>query len=151
MSLFINPFQLFERGVGIDLRRADALMTQQILDTLQPSTVVQHGCGEGVTEHMGRLFFQRGDGRQVFPHNLLHLFPRNPQALVAQEQRFVPISELRITHRHIAMQFCCQFLSEGDNTLLVPLARHFQLTRCEIDILIVQPYQFRASQASLIE
>ena len=53
MSLFINSFQLLERGVGVDLRGTDALVTQQILDTFQSGTIVQHRCGKGMTQHVG--------------------------------------------------------------------------------------------------
>ena len=48
MSLFINSLQLLERRVGIDLRRTDALMAQQVLDALQICAVVQHGRGKSM-------------------------------------------------------------------------------------------------------
>ena len=66
MSFFINPFQLLERGVGIDLCRIDTLMTQQFLDALKSCTVVQHRRGESVPEHVGRALLQGRDQLQVF-------------------------------------------------------------------------------------
>ena len=86
MSLFIYSFQLFERGMGIDLGRRDALMAQQVLDALQSGTVVQHRRGEGMAEHVGRTFLQRRDCRQVLVHDGIHLVARHPLALVTQEQ-----------------------------------------------------------------
>ena len=53
MSLFINSLQLLERRVGIDLRRTDALMSQQVLYTLQICAVIQHRRREGMPKHMG--------------------------------------------------------------------------------------------------
>ena len=48
MSLFVYSFQLFECRVGINLRRTDTLMAQQVLDTLQSGAIVQHGRSKGM-------------------------------------------------------------------------------------------------------
>ena len=86
MSFFINPFQLLERGVGIDLCRIDTLMTQQFLDALKSCTVVQHRRGESVPEHVGRALLQGRDQLQVFMHDHVHLISSHPFSLITQEQ-----------------------------------------------------------------
>ena len=86
MSFFINPFQLLERGVGIDLCRVDTLMTQQFLDALKSCAIVQHRRGESVPEHVGRAFLQGSDQRQVLMHDHVHLVSSHPSPLIAQEQ-----------------------------------------------------------------
>ena len=120
MSLFINSFQLFERGVGVYLRRTDALMTQQVLDLLETGTIVQHGRGKGMTKHMRRALFQRGYRRQILPHDAVDLIIGNPLPLVTQEEGFARATELGVAHRHIVVQFRCQLLAEGNDTLFVP-------------------------------
>ena len=136
---------MFERGVGIDLRRRDALMAQQLLDALQSRAVVQHGCRKGVAQHVGRPFLQRGDRRQILMHDGIHLISRHPLSLVAQEQRLAVLHHLGIADGHIAGKRLAQFGSEGDYPLFVPLTSHLQLTYREIHIFVIEPRQFRTS------
>ena len=152
MSLFVNSLKLFERGVGVDLRRTDALMTQQVLDTLKPCTVVQHGCGESVAEHVGGAFLQRRDSRQVLMYDDVHLVTRHPFSLITQEQGPSVFSHhLFVADGDEVTQHLRKFLAEGYDTLLIALARHLQLSGVEIHISIIQPRQFRPSQSGLIE
>ena len=90
MSFFINPFQLLERGVGIDLCRVDTLMPQQFLDALKSCTIVQHRRGEGVPQHVRRAFLQRCYQRQISMYDKINLTPRNPLSFIAQEQSTIP-------------------------------------------------------------
>ena len=142
MSLFIHSLQLLERGVGVDFRRTDALMSQQVLDSLKARAVVEHCRGKGVTQHVGRLLFHGGDGRQVLPNNQVDLITRHPLSFVAQEQGAIRFAELILTHRHVVLQFCGEFFPEGYDALFVPLSRHFQLAGTKIDVLVIQSYQF---------
>ena len=141
MSLFINSFQLLERGVGIDLRRRDALMTQQVLDTFKTGTVVQHRCGKGVAKHVRRPFLQRSHHREVLANNQIHLIASHPLTFVTQEQRLMLICELRVAYSHEMLQLSLQLLPEGNDALLVPFTRHFQLLGTEVYISIVQSCQ----------
>ena len=53
MSLFVNSLQLLKGGVGVDLRRTDAFMTQQVLDSLKPCAVIEHGRRKRVAQYVG--------------------------------------------------------------------------------------------------
>ena len=134
MSLFIHSFQLFERGVGIDFRRTDALMAQQVLDALKPCTVVQHRRGKGVTQHVGRAFLQRRHSRQVLMHDQIHLVARHPMPLVAQEQGVAVTLHLFVTHGDIPFKGIGQFCAEGHDALFVALTRHLELTSLKVHI-----------------
>ena len=52
VGILIYFLQLFERGVGVDLRRLKAFMPPQLLHTLKSGTIVQHRCGKAVSQHM---------------------------------------------------------------------------------------------------
>ena len=86
MSFFINPFQLLERGVGIDLCRVDTLMPQQFLDAFKSCTIVQHRRGEGVPQHVRRTFLQRCYQRQISMYDKINLTSCHPLSFIAQEQ-----------------------------------------------------------------
>ena len=153
MSLFIHSLQLLERGVGVDLRRTDALVTQQVLDAFKSGTIVQHGSGKSMTEHVGGTLLQGRDSRQVVPHNDIDLTIGHPLALVAEEQRPLVNGVLQrpVADFHIVEQGTAQLFTEGNDALLVPFTRHFQMACAEIHIRVIQPYQFRTSQTCLIE
>ena len=128
MSLFINSFQLFERGVGIYLGGRDALMAQQVLDALQSGPVVQHRRGKGMAEHMGRALLQRRDSREVLMHDDIHLAASHPLAFVTQEEGVtVLFHHLFVTDGNEVAQHLGEFLAEGDDPLLIALARYLQL------------------------
>ena len=100
---------------------------------------------------MRRALFQRGNRRQILPHDAVDLIIGNPLPLVTQEEGFARATELGVAHRHIVVQFRCQLLAEGNDTLFVALTGHLQLTAREVNIPVIQSYQFRASQTGLIE
>ena len=150
MSFFINPFQLLKRGMGVVLRRTDAFVTQQVLNTLKTCTVVEHGRCKGMTQHVGGTLLQGCHRRQVLMHNLIHLTTRHPVSLVIQEQGPATFSELRIAHCLIMPQPYCQLLTDGNDALLVSLTRHLELHSGEIDILVIQPRQLRAPESRFI-
>ena len=150
MSLFIHSFQLLERGVGIDLRRTDALMAQQVLDTLKACTVVQHRRGKSVTQHVGRAFLQRRCPCQVLMHDLINLVARHPMALVTQEQGVAITLHLFVAHGDIPFKSLSQFRAERHDALFVALTRHLELAGLEVNIGIVQSCQLRTTESRLI-
>ena len=137
MSLFIHSFQLLERGVGINFRRTDALMAQQVLDTFKTSTVVQHRRGKSVTQHVGGALLQRGHPRQVLMHDLIHLVARHPMPLIAQEQGVAVTRHLFVANGDIPLKGLSQFRTEGHDALFVAFTRHLELTDLEVHIGIV--------------
>ena len=152
MSFFINPFQLFERGVGIDLRRVNTFMAQQFLDALKSCTIIQHRCSEGVPQHVGRALLQRCHQRQILTHDQINLTPRHPLSFIAQKQSTVLTqSELFPPGLEILPKRICQLLTKGNDPLLVPLSRHLQLPGTKINIYIIQSRQFRSSEPCFIE
>ena len=52
VGILIYFLQLFERGVGVDLRGCYAFVSQETTDAFQPGTVVQHRRGERVPQHV---------------------------------------------------------------------------------------------------
>ena len=152
MSFFINPFQLLERGVGIDLCRVDTLMPQQFLDAFKSCTIVQHRRGEGVPQHVRRTFLQRCYKRQISMYDKINLTSCHPLSFIAQEQSTILTqSELLPPSLEILIKRICQLLAKGNDTLLVPLSRHLQLPGTEINIDIIQSRQFRSPEPGLIE
>ena len=78
MSLFINSLQLLKRRVGIDLRRTDTLVSEQILNTLQICTVIQHRRGKSMPEHVGGAFLQGSNRRQILTYQTCGAVIRSP-------------------------------------------------------------------------
>ena len=104
-----------------------------------------------MTKYVWRPFLQRGDNSQVAPDDGVHLSACDPPSSVAEEQGLAASAELPVAYLHVVEQSAPQLLPEGNDALLVPLARHLQLPGCKIDIGIIQSRQFRAAESSLIE
>ena len=82
MGILIHFLQLFERRMRVDLRRRHTLMAQQFLHTLQSGTIVQHGGGKRMAQHVRRPFFLSSNPRQTGIDDTFHLVSRHSLALV---------------------------------------------------------------------
>ena len=60
MGIFVNSSQLLEGGVRVYLGCFQALVPQQLSDTFQSGTMVEHGCGKRMPEHMRGALLERG-------------------------------------------------------------------------------------------
>ena len=151
MGILIHFFQLFERRMRIDFRRRHTFVAQQFLHAFQTGTIVQHGGGKRMAQHVRRPFFLSSNPRQTGIDDTFHLVSRHSLALVVLDQRPTVPDGLLVTQGHLAAQCLLQFLTKRNDTLLISLARHLQLVRHEVDILIVQGCQLRQTHTSLIE
>ena len=150
MSLLINSFQLFDGGVRVDLGRLQAFMPQQLADAFQSGTVVEHGRGEGMSEHMWRAFLHRGHFGQTVPRGDIDAVGGNTLAVLFHEECSLCRAHLAVAHLDVVLQLSGQLLSEGHDALFVSLAGHFQLASGEVHIAIVEPYQLCSSQSRLV-
>ena len=72
MGALIFFFQLFKRGVRVDLRGGEALVAQQAAYGLDVGAVIEHGGGEGVAQDMGRALLHGGDERELIVDYFAH-------------------------------------------------------------------------------
>ena len=63
MGLFVNFFEFFNRIVGVNLRRRQATVSQQIFNRIKVGTVVEQVCRKGVTKYVRATFLERRDRR----------------------------------------------------------------------------------------
>ena len=151
MGILVNSLELFEGGVRVDLGRLQALMPQQLADTFQSGAIVEHGCGEGVSEHVRRAFLHRGHLGQIVLGGGVDAVGRDTLAALFHEECSLCRAHLTVAHFDIVLQLLGHLLSEGHDALLVSLAGHFQLSGGEVHIAIVEPYQLCSSQSRLVE
>ena len=101
MGFLIYSLELLKGGMGVDFCGREALMTQQFLHTFQTSLVIEHCGSEGMAEHMGRPFAERGYKRQTSLHLVSYLVTTHPLSLASHKQGAVTGLDLLITHPYI--------------------------------------------------
>ena len=115
--------------MGINLSGCHALMPQKFPQALQRGAVIQHSCGEGVTEHMRRPFLQCCHHREVLSYDTLHLVTRHALSLVVEKKSHASYStHFLITSGYIVAKFQPQFTPKGNDTLFIAFSRHLELT-----------------------
>ena len=124
--MFVFFFQVGKRSVRIDFRGDNAGVPEEFFDSFELSTVVEHGRGESVAQHVRTLLLLRGDEREIMLHHGLHLGFGHPFAFVADEQGGV-VGWLFKTHPAVEEQLLMELGTEGYDALLVALAGYLQL------------------------
>ena len=126
-------------------------MAQKPSDTLNASSMVQHGRSEGVPKHVWRPFLGGGHRAQPHPHYFSHLLGRELATVMADEERVGTSFLQAIPLTSIALQALGQLVPEGNHALLVALSRHFQLAVWQVDGGVGESYELRQAYARLIE
>ena len=76
MGVLVGFLHLLEGGVGIYLRGAEGGMSEQGLYGANVCAVVEHGGGEGVSEHVGRVFLEGADLAHARAHDAVDIVLR---------------------------------------------------------------------------
>ena len=104
MGLIIHFFQLFECGVRIDLGCLEVGMSEQIFHTFQVGSVVEHGRGEGMAQHVRASLFLCRHACHVFLHLVAYLTTIHALAVFSDEERLSVPRHNVVSHRLIGLQ-----------------------------------------------
>ena len=155
MGLVIHFFQLLESGVRVDFCCGQAFVSEQFLDGLQVCLVVEHCCGEGVTQDVRAVPLLCGDEREVLLDDCadadgFHL----PPGLDVEEEAWVCRCLLLrevFALAEIAAEAVAVLVAVGDDALFVALACHLELHLVEVDVLFSEAYELGESYACGVE
>ena len=152
MGGLIYLLQLLDGVVRVNLRRAEAAVTQYLLYRPDVGPLVQHVRRESVPQHMRTLLLQGRDTLQYPMNNAIHKSRIHRPTLVIDYQYNVSaLRKLFVAHFFVIFYHLQQRPANRDYSLLISLAKHLYLHRHHVNIAVFQPPELRLTHASLVK
>ena len=152
----VCSLQVLECDMRVDLRCCEALVTQQLLYASQPCIIIQHGGGEGVSEHVGRTLLLRCDEGEVVVHDVVYGTYAHRLPFAVAEQWSVAVGAVArllftVAKGHVSLELCGDFLTKRDDALLTALARYLQLMAVQVDVAVTEAYHLGPAYTGRVE